>query len=689
MRYPKTTLAILLTGTALCLVAHPAAAATTPTYAFNLPAQGLGDALRAVAARAGWEVYADAAAIEGLRARPLHGTRTARAAIVELLAGTGLTATFGDRSVVVRARDSAANEAAASDADSPPDSQIVVTGTHIRGAEVASQVITVSRETIRDRGQADLGEATRAIPQNFGGGQNPGVGFGAGLINSNVNSASSVNLRGLGPDATLTLLEGHRLPYDSAFSGVDISAIPVAAIDRLEIVADGASALYGSDAVGGVVNVVLRHDARGLSTSARLGASTDGGNFQQQADVVYGAGWSGGDLLVAYDYAHNSAILAEQRDYRGVLPPKATLYPRQRRHAVTLAGRQDLTSGVTFNFDAIYSHRTSETLGGLATSPFLFQPRVETFSAASRLDVELGAGWKLKAQGAYGLDRTQLFTTFSPSGSPPAVTRGCLCNTAWSAEIGADGPLFALGGGSARLALGAGTRSNALDNTRFVNNAPTNAFDESQDSRFAYAELFLPFVGPGQNLPGLNRLNLSAALRYEDYPDLAQLATPRIALIYAPVQDLTLKGTWSRSFKAPTLFQRFIGYQAFLLPGAALGVGPTGSTVLFTSGGNPALEPERARSWSAGFEFRPAAVPELTLTANWFDIRYKDRVVQPIAGSVSSAFRDPGLATLINFMPASADLAALIAGAQLGLQNFAGSAFDPARVFALVDNRNR
>ena len=134
---------------------------------------------------------------------------------------------------------------------------IVVTGSRIRGAAVAGDVITLDQEAIIAAGQVDLGEAIRSLPQNFSGGQNPGIGTGAGLINSNLNSASSANLRGLGPDATLTLLNGHRLPYDSAFGGVDISAIPLAALDRIEVLPDGASALYGSDAVAGVVNVIL------------------------------------------------------------------------------------------------------------------------------------------------------------------------------------------------------------------------------------------------------------------------------------------------------------------------------------------------------------------------------------------------------------------------------------------------
>src|SRR3546814_5076716 len=74
--------------------------------------------------------------------------------------------------------------------------------------------------------------------------------------------------------------------YDGAFQGVDISAIPLAALDRLEIVADGASALYGSDAVGDVANIILRRDFDGIWSSARISGTTEGGNFQQQYGLV-------------------------------------------------------------------------------------------------------------------------------------------------------------------------------------------------------------------------------------------------------------------------------------------------------------------------------------------------------------------------------------------------------------------
>lgn len=565
---------------------------------------------------------------------------------------------------------------------------LVVTGSRIRGAPIPGELTILSRDTITAAGQIDLGEALRALPQNFGGGQNPGIGNGAGLANTNVNSASSVNLRGLGADATLTLLNGHRLPSDGAFGGVDISAIPLAALDRVEVVPDAASALYGSDAVAGVVNVILRRDYEGITTSAQLGASTDGGYVREQADVVAGTRWTSGGVLISYDFAHNSAISANQRSYTGTFNPTTSLYPSTRRHAVTLSAHQEIAAGVTASIDATYSSRASESVGGTPTQRYLLQPKLKSFTVAPSFEVTLGAGWTVKAIGVLGRDRTRYLTTITPTTGAPSNTNGCFCNRAASAEVGAEGPLFALPGGNARAAFGAGYRSNGMAYTRFSGTTPLVNFDVTRDSRFAYGEIYLPVISTENAISGIERLSVSGAVRYEDYPGMARLATPRFGLIYAPVAGLTLRGTWSRSFKAPTLYQQYVPYEAYLLPAAAFGAGSAGRTVFYTSGGNPGLKPERARSWTAGFELRPVALPNLTLEATWFDIRYSDRVLQPIAGSIAAAFIDPGYATLINRAPTASLLASLIAGADPGLQNFSGAAYDPANVVALVDNRN-
>src|SRR3546814_14808771 len=97
-----------------------------------------------------------------------------------------------------------------------------------------------SSDLIKNAGLADLGEVARSLPQNFGGGQNPGIGSAQGTQNENVNvnGASTFNLRGIGPNATLTLLNGNRFAYSGTNSVIDVSAIPVAAVERIELVTD-------------------------------------------------------------------------------------------------------------------------------------------------------------------------------------------------------------------------------------------------------------------------------------------------------------------------------------------------------------------------------------------------------------------------------------------------------------------
>lgn len=679
----------LLAGAALLLLPTPTLAQPQAVgrYSFDLPAQDLGEALRAAAVRAGWEVYAPAAAVNGRQAPPLHGTMSFPEAIRALLAGTDLTAHFAGQTVTIRARQSSATPADAGQDpsnQSTPPSQIVVTGTRIRGAEVAAPVIHLSRNDIMASGQTDLGQAVRTLPQNFAGGQNPGVGAGAGGANENVNSASNVNLRGLGADATLTLLNGHRLPYDAAFGGVDISAIPLAAVERIDIVADGSSALYGSDAVAGVVNVALRRDFEGLVTSTQIGTSTQGGDFRQQADLVTGTRWTGGGLMLAYDFAHNSGIAARQRAYAGALDGDNSLYPEQQRHAATLVLHQEIAPGVTFMLDTLYGTRRSQTTGGTSDYRLLYQPEVATLSLAPQVTAQLGRSWVLNVLGTWGQDHTHVHSTFDASASP-SISTGCICNRAWSAEANFEGPLFTLPGGAARVAFGGGLRRNGFAYNVVTDGITTQDFDVARSSRYAFGELNLPIIAPANAVPGAARLSVSAALRHEDYPGMASMTTPRVGLIYAPVADITFKASWGRSFKAPTLYQQYRGYQTYLLPGSWYGV--SGGNLLLVSGGKTALTPERARTWQAGVTLEPAAVPGLRLEASYFDVRYRDRVAEPIPGSIASALSDPGYAGQIDYTPTASGLASLVAGSRPALVNYTGSAFDPATVAVVVDDR--
>ena len=145
--------------------------------------------------------------------------------------------------------------------------EVVVTGTNMRGLPreyVASPVFTYSAKEMEQSGLGALSEYIQTLPQNFIGdlseAATTGVGFGTGLdgaVSQNqFDGFSAFSLRGLGSDATLTLLNGRRLPNAGMTETPSVSFIPAALIESLEIVPDGTSATYGADAVGGVVNLV-------------------------------------------------------------------------------------------------------------------------------------------------------------------------------------------------------------------------------------------------------------------------------------------------------------------------------------------------------------------------------------------------------------------------------------------------
>src|SRR5690606_10363040 len=94
----------------------------------------------------------------------------------------------------------------------------------------------------------------------------------------NVTGASSINLRGLGNESTLILIDGRRIGKSGVFGGVsDISGIPLRSVERVEIMLDGASSVYGSDAVGGVVNIITKKDYSGVEASYQYGVPEQGG----------------------------------------------------------------------------------------------------------------------------------------------------------------------------------------------------------------------------------------------------------------------------------------------------------------------------------------------------------------------------------------------------------------------------
>lgn len=205
---------------------------------------------------------------------------------------------------------------------------VEVTGTRIRRVdmETASPVFIIDQQTIERTGAATIGDFLQDIPAISGAATNPAVNNGGG------DGAATVSLRGLGDSRTLTLLNGRRMVYN------DINSIPMAAIARVEVLKGGAAAIYGSDAIGGVVNFILKRDFEGGELSVGYGQSFKSDGERVLGNVTYG--WSGerGSVLLNLNYNDQKEVSAADRDYsRDAL----TLYSG----TVTVGGSSRTTTG--------------------------------------------------------------------------------------------------------------------------------------------------------------------------------------------------------------------------------------------------------------------------------------------------------------------------------------------------------
>ncbi len=683
----------LLMGSVSTLGIAPEAAAETASrsQSFNIPAGDLAGALRSLSRQARVELIFNAAELRGRRTAGVRGSMTPGEALERLLAGSGAR--------LVRDASGAylvqlGNESAPASSTEEPqgDEAIIVTGTRIQGAPVASPFIQVTNRQIREAGQADLGEVIRSLPSNFGGGQNPGVRAQSSLLeNNNVTGGSTLNLRGLGQDATLTLLNGRRIAYDGRAQGIDVSLIPVDAVSVIQIVPDGSSAIYGSDAVGGVANVLLRRDFDGISLTGRLGAATDGGGFRQTYDVVGGVRSATGGFLAAYQYGNQDPIISRQREYvayRGA----AYLLDKSESHSGLFSGYKQLSDGVTAKLDILYSNRSNFIDSGQSAATLIQRTdvSVEGFSILPSFEFDIGGDWTVTAAATYSENESVSdFTIITLPSNAVTNRQSTIENRSGSVEIFGSGTLFELPGGAVRGVIGAGYRRDSFsENQPAVNFLAAGA----QSSRYGFAELSVPLISDRQSVPLIDRLILTGAFRYEDYKQFGGIATPRLGLLYSPARDFDLKLSWGKSFKAPTLYQQSRPALSYLYPASVPGGSrfPAGSTAIQIQGGNQDLDPERARTWSATLEWHPQSVPGLRMSGTYFNINYNNRAVTPIS-VFSAALTNPAFAPFVVYNPTSAQIDAFLArsAAPLNLAANGNMPLNRATVVALIDSSYR
>jgi len=192
--------------------------------------------------------------------------------------------------------------------------EVVVTGSRIRirDYEAISPVTTVSAETIQATGQLSVEEVLNKLPQVV-----PGL-----TANSNnpANGTSTVDLRGIGTPRTLVLINGRRLTPSTQTGVVDLNNVPVRLIDRVEVVTGGASAVYGSDALAGVVNFIMKEDYQGFDVGIQHGQSAQGDGAQDQFDVLLGGnlGEDRGNITAFASYFNRDSVLQSERAFTRV-----------------------------------------------------------------------------------------------------------------------------------------------------------------------------------------------------------------------------------------------------------------------------------------------------------------------------------------------------------------------------------
>ncbi|MEP5173380.1 MAG: TonB-dependent receptor [Erythrobacter sp.] len=628
------------------------------------------------------------------------------------------------------------------------DSEIIVTGSFIRrdAADSASPISIIGRDSLEEVGIINSVDFIRSATINTGSEVNADI-FSSG----GVTGTAQYNLRGLGLGSTLVLVNGRRANLSSVTAAnslqfVDINTLlPQIAIERVEILKDGASTLYGSDAVAGVVNHITRDNFVGgeLFFDYRDGQA-DQRNFQ--IDGIYG--WEVGpatNIVLSASYVNQSRLLASERPFATVssglgspgaffplaadgsplggpvadplcgvvagtpssfpggpgvcnfdLSPFTDLVSDDERFLGMATIRHELAGGHELYLDVNYSYRRTLRTGApsfpglrpilvplthpqIADAPtfsvpspplaqlqffgrpfgFGFDPidsvfEDDVFRIVGGVQGPISDTWNYDFALTYGtiegLNSTRndvLFDelqnaindgTFNPfatalDGTAPnsqeviddiRVIADVITNTElFVAEGVVTGDLFELPGGTAGLAIGA----------QFRRNERRVDADETFNSEALFFLIGIADSAGSQNafsffvetvLPVTDWLEVQGALRYEEYniDSVGSSFDPKIAVLIRPIDEISLRASFSTAFRAPQVSQ---------LVGEAVAVGgvfdPIAGAVVFPpirSVGNPDLLPEEADTFNAGVTFKP--VPGLTFEVDYWRFEYSNLI---------------------------------------------------------------
>ena len=237
--------------------------------------------------------------------------------------------------------------------------EIVVTGSRIKRDtfNYSTPVTVIDDLEISSTGTTNLGDLLQTLPQTISTFNNANTAFFTTYSGLNLT-----DLRYLGTERTLVLVNGRRFvsgaPPGGGY-GVDLNSIPTAIIDRVEVLTGGASAVYGSDAVAGVVNIITKTDFEGMDLDVQVGASTEGDKNKEDVTVTIGGEFGrGGFAVVSVGYSNDDPLRSRERDFSAL--------------------------------DLVYSDEDGDGFGETAVSP-IFRPTTSTAPPTGRYTIRLSA----------------------------------------------------------------------------------------------------------------------------------------------------------------------------------------------------------------------------------------------------------------------------------------------------------
>jgi len=647
--------------------------------------------------------------------------------------------------------------------ESAAEDVIIVTGSSIkrkRQADQASPILSVGQGTFENSGAKDIRDVIETLTINTGSQNNADV-----FTQGNTAGTSNINLRGLGVASTLVLLNGRRqvtagVQTADGVSFVDTaSLVPSIAIQRLEVLKDGASAIYGSEAVAGVANFITRDNFVGVEVKADAQVrATNGSQNDFQLAGIAGVEGDAGNIVFAASYFDRSQLDGSEIDFLNVGPgnntsgagnpgrfitsngvvqeqggagcegvggiqvgsnclfnfgPNQSFVPKEERIQAFAKHTYDFNDSLSSNLEIAFAQNRTERVTSPSFPTLFAFPNVsaahpdnpfgedvrfigrplangepsetnffdsDTFRVAGGLEGAFnGFDWSASLTHAINDFRVETNDTnvanyelalqglggneCDPATDTP-FAGNCLFFNPFLSAIDGSGtqnnqeirdfiinaqildarsdttvfdavisrPIFELGGGEAAIAVGVQYREeglshdfNALANAEafsFVVGNPD--FEASRDASAVFAELALPIT---------DQLEVQLAGRYEKIGDLDTF-DPKVAARYSLNDNFAVRGSWSTSFRAPSLFQQEGIQTSFLSLSQAVAGGGTTFTSVRTFG-DPDLQPEESTTFNIGGTFETDSGLEINI--DYWDFDFENVLTQESPQAIFNA----------------------------------------------------